>query len=763
MTHQLVTVTGPPGAGKTRLAVAGARHAAAEFPAGVRIAELGPLPGTFAQAVATALDVTERPAEPLAEALCTALRQGRSLLVLDHCDASPAEAASLATLLLAGCPELVILFTAENPLGLEGERVIEAHRDESPVPLAVALLAARKGADIFAATRSGALSDVLGATYGLLPVAEQRLLRAISLFCRGFDTEMAAALTAVPVHEASVGLDHLAALELLAERDGRWWLPRPVREFGLTRLTDSGEMAEAVARRQEWATATAAELVGLVEEGKPWRARFDRIADDLRAAVRAIPGPGPLAHTLARALAELLYARQFLVEARATFEQAAAVAPGERTAAADLRTAADVAMTEHRGEPALALLVEAARRSRLGGDPAGQAIALAYAVCVGNRFPATFTDLVPHERLCELMAEAEQAAAVTADPLTEAYLAAARAWNATGLKTTPDLALTKVALDAARATGEAVLVSGALDAVSSADGSAGRFADAYRACDERLRLFDRLPRHDPRIGVEIVDTLHVVPLVAISAGELPGAIRAAERSWEDELRGEYMRASKFVVPLMLSGRFDEAGKYAGIMWDAWNRVGRPSARWMAPAVHAAGLVHGLRARQAEYDDWLARAHTMSEAGVHSGLYESFAAFALPREALQRGAYREAVSAAVNLSTAPAWDQSPHQFYDAYAWAVAAEAAVLAGLPDGPAWLTAAAPAGRENAWAAACLARAHGRLHRDTAALRDAVERWERIGARHERACTLLLLPGARTEAESEFDALGCPLPPASL
>ncbi|TVT61271.1 hypothetical protein FNH05_03155 [Amycolatopsis rhizosphaerae] len=732
------------------------------FPAGVWIAGLGPLSGTFAQAVATALDVTERPAEPLAEALCGPLREGRCMLVLDHCDASPSEAASLAGHLLASCPELVILTTAEHPLGLPGEQVVPTHHDGPPVPLATAILSAGEDTQSLGVTGPACLQDVLAWAYERLPGDEQRFLRGISLYCQGFDVGMAAALAAVPVDEAAARLDRLAARELLVRRDGEWRLPRPVREFAIARLTDSGELPEVTARRREWAATTAAGLRARVEDGKPWRARFDRIADDLRAAVRAATDAGEQPHRLARALAELLYARQFLVEARTTFERAAALAPDDRTAAVDLRTAADVAMTEHRGEPAFALLLEAARRSRLGGDPAGQAIALAYAVCVGNRFPATFTDLVPHERLCELMAEAEGAAPAD-DPLAGAYLAAARAWNATGLKTTPDPALTEVALEAARATGEAVLVSAALDAVSSADGSAGRFADAYRACDERLRLFDRLPRHDPRIGVEIVDTLHVVPLVALAAGSLPGAIRAAERSWEDELRGEYMRASKLVIPLTLTGRFDEALEYARIMWDAWVRVGRPTARWMAPAVHAAGLVHGLRAQRAEHDGWLDRARAMSDPGVHSGLYESFAAFAAPREALWRGACAEAVAAAVNPTALPAWDQAPHQFYDAYAWAVAAEAAVVAGLPDAPAWLAAAAPAGRENAWAAACLARAHGRLRRDTAALREAVERWERIGARHERACTLLLLPGGRTEAEAELGVLRCALPPASL
>lgn len=70
-------------------------------------------------------------------------------------------------------------------------------------------------------------------------------------------------------------------------------------------------------------------------------------------------------------------------------------------------------------------------------------------------------------------------------------------------------------------------------AAARGHGVAGRFREAHSPSDERLRLFDRLPRHDPRIGPEIIDTLHVVPLVAVAAGDLPRAVTAARRAWED--------------------------------------------------------------------------------------------------------------------------------------------------------------------------------------------------------------------------------------
>jgi hypothetical protein len=113
----------------------------------------------------------------------------------------------------------------------------------------------------------------------------------------------------------------------------------------------------------------------------------------------------------------------------------------------------------------------------------------------------------------------------------------------------------------------------------------------------------------------------------------------------------------------------------------------------------------------------------------------------------------------------AWYGTP-RWYAArpYAWAIAAEVAVVAGLPDAAERLAAAAPAGEENYWAAACLARAAGRLHGDHGALARSLARslagWEAIDARFERACTLTLIDGRAAEGHPQLAALGC-RPPA--
>jgi len=65
----------------------------------------------------------------------------------------------------------------------------------------------------------------------------------------------------------------------------------------------------------------------------------------------------------------------------------------------------------------------------------------------------------------------------------------------------------------------------------------------------------------------------------------------------------------------------------------------------------------------------------------------------------------------------------------------------------------------ENDFVAACLLRAGGRLHEDEHDLAASVAAWEAIGARFERACTLLLLPARHHEGAAELTALGSPLP----
>ncbi|MGW1585474.1 BTAD domain-containing putative transcriptional regulator [Streptomyces sp. NPDC002386] len=162
---RLVTLLGPGGAGKTRLsqeAAESVRHTARD---GVWLAELAPVddPDAVPQAVLTAIGaretvlhgagaesmraVADRHDDPV-ERLVEHCARRRMLLVLDNCEHVVEAAAQLAERLLAHCPELTLLATSREPLGVPGEVV----RPVEPLPEPVAL---RLLADRGAAARPG--------------------------------------------------------------------------------------------------------------------------------------------------------------------------------------------------------------------------------------------------------------------------------------------------------------------------------------------------------------------------------------------------------------------------------------------------------------------------------------------------------------------------------------------------------------------------------------------------------------------------------
>jgi predicted ATPase/class 3 adenylate cyclase len=123
----LVTVTGPGGAGKTRMALQIAADVLDDFPAGVWFVDLAPIrdPALALGAVAAVLDIREVPGQPLLATLIAALQGRRLLLLLDNFEQVSAAAPAVGQL-LAGAPDLTVLVTSRVPLRLRGEREVAA-------------------------------------------------------------------------------------------------------------------------------------------------------------------------------------------------------------------------------------------------------------------------------------------------------------------------------------------------------------------------------------------------------------------------------------------------------------------------------------------------------------------------------------------------------------------------------------------------------------------------------------------------------------
>jgi predicted ATPase/DNA-binding CsgD family transcriptional regulator len=189
----LLTLTGPGGVGKTRLALAAAQDVADRFADGVVFVDLAPLAdsGLVATTVAAALGVTPNADQPVTDALVAHLRPAQLLLLLDNCEHLLVAVGDLVPTLLAGCPALQVLATSRAALHVRGEQLLPVPPLEVP--------------------RAGSAADTVGAA----PASDLFLQRA-----RAVDSHFAlTAQNAGAVAEVCRRLDGLPlAIELAAAR-----------------------------------------------------------------------------------------------------------------------------------------------------------------------------------------------------------------------------------------------------------------------------------------------------------------------------------------------------------------------------------------------------------------------------------------------------------------------------------------------------------------------------------------------------------------
>jgi non-specific serine/threonine protein kinase len=274
---RLVTLTGAGGAGKTRLGLQVAAGLADGIGDGVWFADLAPLgdPDLVAVTVADALGIRQEPGHPVLDTLVAAVG-GRSLLVLlDNCEHVIGACAKLADALLRNCPDLALLATSREPLGMSGEYVYR-----------VPSLAVPADCDDPDAIRTSEAVRLLAdrATAHGVPLAwDEPAAQIVGRICRRLDgiplaIELAAArLRTMSVAELEARLDERFALltgglrtglprqqTLRAMTDWSWELLNPAERAVLARLAVFAggfglAAAEAVAADPE---VPAAEVMG---------------------------------------------------------------------------------------------------------------------------------------------------------------------------------------------------------------------------------------------------------------------------------------------------------------------------------------------------------------------------------------------------------------------------------------------------------------------------------------------------------------------
>jgi predicted ATPase/DNA-binding CsgD family transcriptional regulator len=207
-TTRLLTLTGPGGIGKTRLALRALPEMAVEFADGAYYVELADLtnPDLVVARVASVIGVSEERHRPLLDTLTDALRSRELLLALDNCEHLLDACARLCQRLLAGSPRLRLLATSREPMHVAGEAVWQvpplpvnsvAWPASQPVGDAVRLFAERAAASApdftFSPANAGTIAEICRALDGIplaieLAAARVRALSAEQILSRLSDT-----------------------------------------------------------------------------------------------------------------------------------------------------------------------------------------------------------------------------------------------------------------------------------------------------------------------------------------------------------------------------------------------------------------------------------------------------------------------------------------------------------------------------------------------------------------------------------------------
>jgi len=398
---RLLSLTGPGGTGKTRLAVEAGVELVPEFKNGVFWVGLAALrdPVLVAETIAQTLGAKDGLTEYVGER--------EMLLLLDNFE-QVVEAAPEVAALLEGCPNLRLLVTSREVLRVRGEveyavpplslpeaielfcarsqlqpddAIAELCRALDNLPLAIELAAARTSVlspaqimerlsqrlDLLkggrdAEARQATLRATIEWSHDLLTEEERRLFARLAVFRGGCMLDAAEEV-------AKADLDTMQSLvhkSLLRHRDERFWMLETIREFAAGRLDKSGEADEMLRRHAEHFVSLAeAAFPNLRGSPKEWLDRLEREHENIRAALDRLEASGEteLALQLAGAVSRFWYLRGHFAEGRRRLESllpanaspTAARARALNGAAVMAANSGDIATARLRAEEALAI------------------------------------------------------------------------------------------------------------------------------------------------------------------------------------------------------------------------------------------------------------------------------------------------------------------------------------------------------------------------------------------------------------------------
>ncbi|MEV4106251.1 BTAD domain-containing putative transcriptional regulator [Nonomuraea sp. NPDC049695] len=437
--YRLVTLTGPGGVGKTRLALETAR-ARTDGTDGPWLVELAGLtsPELLPATIGTAVGI---PGASSAEDLSAVLAGRRLLLVLDNCEHLLDEVTTLTGVLLSRCGGLRVLSTSREPLGVEGEAVYEVRPldpdgdgaelfreraaalstwspdvddlDRIPglcagldgIPLAIELAAAQcrmlsigqiadalenrfdvlVGGPLDLPARHRALESTIAWSHRLLEPEERRLFHRLSVFAAGFDLDAADVVGGhTPVLPA---LSALVRKSLVGVEPGtaprRYRLLETLRQYALREL-DPDDLARTQQRHRAWvlAQAESAERRLHGPQAAVLLGRLTREQPEFRAAFDSAlaAGDGDYALRLGGALYWFWYRMGHIAEGLSWMSKAFAAAPHAEPAVRGRARLAVSGLSYLAGNPAQAYesVVLAEQEAREAGDLVVEASARVY-------------------------------------------------------------------------------------------------------------------------------------------------------------------------------------------------------------------------------------------------------------------------------------------------------------------------------------------------------------------------------------------------